>query len=95
VAPFIAATNGGPADPTRRRKFSVALVPRAQDAELVALGIGQHDPADVALPDVGPLRAARLKPLNFGLLVVVGARREVDVQPVLQRLGLSLLFNPC
>ena len=56
----------------------ISLVPRSQDAELVTLGVGQHDPAHVALPDVDPLRAARLKPLDLGLVDVKVAAVDED-----------------
>src|SRR5690606_25910931 len=53
----------------------------AEDAELVALGIGEHDPRLVAgLPDVGVPGTQRQEALDLRFLVV---RAKIDVQPVL------------
>ena len=55
---------------------------RAQHAELVALGIGQHDPADVGtLADVNAPRAEPDDALNLRIAIV---RVEVNMQPILQ-----------
>src|SRR5262245_16006954 len=56
---------------------------RSQHAELVAVGIGQDDPADVALADVDPLRPERDETFDLGLLITVGGWGEVEVPPVL------------
>ncbi len=58
----------------------------AEHAELVALRVGQHHPADVrALTDIRPGRAERLQPSHLGRLVaVIGA--QVQVEPVLDHL---------
>src|SRR5665809_11823 len=80
--------NPGPARPSsravdpRRRRLA-----RTEHAELVALGVGQHDPGDVALADVD---AARTKPdqaAGLGLLVIFGGRCQVQVHAVLGLLG--------
>ena len=56
-----------------------------QQAELVALGVGEHVPALVAgLADVGPGGAEAEQPLELGVLVAVGGV-DVDVQPELAR----------
>src|SRR5829696_5386181 len=44
--------------------------PGAQHAELVALGICEHDPALLALANLGPCRAERQQPLDLGVAVV-------------------------
>ncbi len=63
------------------------LVPGFEHAQLVALGVGEHDPRHVLLADVhghGPgLQQARH---DLGL-VVLGRRRQVEVDPVLAHLG--------
>jgi glycosyltransferase involved in cell wall biosynthesis len=57
---------------------------RAEDAELVGLGIGHDDPTDLALADIDPPGAERDEPLHFRVLVV-GTQVEVDA--VLHRLA--------
>lgn len=55
---------------------------RLQDAELVALGVGQYDPADVGtLADVNAPRAEPDDTLNLRIAIV---RIEVNMQPILQ-----------
>jgi hypothetical protein len=59
----------------------------SEHAELVALGIGEHDPTHVGTqPDVGAARAQRDDSLDLGITVV---RVEVDVQPVFDGLVLG------
>src|SRR5580658_5793543 len=61
--------------------------PPSQQAELVALRVGQHVPAFVAgLADVGPAGARREQPVQLRVLVAVGGV-DVDVQPELAPLG--------
>ena len=63
-------------------------VPRAEHAELVALGIGHDHPADLlrVLADVDAAGAEHLQAAHLALLIRV--RRQIDVQPVLHRLAL-------
>ncbi len=69
------------------RRLSRLRLPSGEHAEFVALRVGEHHPAlVVALPDVHPGRAEAQETLDFGLLIV-GV--EIDVQPVLDRLGLG------
>lgn len=51
---------------------------RAQHAELVALWIGHDHPSNVSLSDVDPPRTKTLEPLDFDVLVVLGAEIEVN-----------------
>src|SRR5215217_5096610 len=44
---------------------------RGEDAELVALGVAEDDPADVALADVGRLGAESAEAGHLGAVVVV------------------------
>jgi hypothetical protein len=71
-------------------------VPGGQDAELVALGVGHDDPGGRAriLPDVDASGAEGLEAADFGLLVPVRRRGQIDVQPVLHRFALrqGLMF---
>ena len=62
--------------------------PRIQHAELVPFGIGQHDPGHVPLPDVGRHRAQAEQPFHLGRLVRDRLGGQVQVDPVLDRLGL-------
>ena len=57
----------------------------AKDAELVALGVGQHDPGSIPLADVHPPCAMRDQPSHLGVLVI---RPEVEVESALGLLGL-------
>ena|SRR5687768_5612726 len=61
---------------------------RGKDAELVALGVGQHDPGSIPLPDVHPTCAMSEQPSHLGVLVI---RPEVEVQSAL---GLLCLIEP-
>src|SRR4051794_36532736 len=78
--------SGGPLSPTaaRHRWSRVALEwvePALQQAELVALGVGQDVPALVAaLADVGPDGTERQQSFELGVLVPIGGV-DVDVQP--------------
>src|SRR5215212_6190763 len=58
-----------------------------QYAELVAVGIGHHHPADLPLPDVDPSRPEGDEALDLRLLIPVRRWRDVEVQPVLSLLG--------
>src|SRR5664279_4523645 len=61
----------------------------AQKAELVALGVGEHDPGHLAaLSDVGRPGPDREQPCELGLLVGAVRWPNVEMQPVLHRLGL-------
>src|SRR6478752_6345408 len=61
----------------RAAELGAARLARGQDAELVAVGVRHHDPADVALTDVDPLRTERLEAGYLGLLIA--AHRRVHV----------------
>ena len=56
-----------------------------QNAELVAIRVGHHDPADHSLPDVDPLRAKRDRRSTSAWLITACSRREVEVLPALRR----------
>src|SRR5438045_4378413 len=58
------------------------LMRRRQHAELVALGVGEHDPGLLALSDVDPLRAEADEALDLRITII---RAEVKVQPILRR----------
>jgi hypothetical protein len=58
---------------------------RREDAELVALRIGQNDPRFVALSDIG-IRRAEVDQASYLSLLV--DRTEIEVKPVLDRLRL-------
>src|SRR5690349_4722665 len=61
-----------------------SIVCGSEDAEFVALRIGQHHPALVAtLPDVDMPRTQRQHPVHLGLLII---RTEVEVDAVLHHL---------
>src|SRR5947209_257905 len=73
--------------PARRRGGSVHLPP--QQAELVALGVGQHNPGDLRrLANVDAPRPERKQPFQLGVLVSTG-RVDVDVDAVFERLWLG------
>src|SRR3954447_16564244 len=57
----------------------------AKNAELVAFGVGQHDPGSIPLADVHPPRAMSDQPSHLGVLVI---RPEVEVQSALGLFGL-------
>jgi hypothetical protein len=58
----------------------------AKDAELVAFGVGQHDPGSIPLADVHPPpRTMSDQSSHLGVLVI---RPEIEVQSVLGLLGL-------
>ncbi len=73
----------------RRRDCTVvgrgglAALSGGQHTELVAVGIGHDHPADVALADVDASRSEGDETVDLRLLVTVGRRSEVEVQPVL------------
>src|SRR4028118_1318886 len=74
---------------TGSSSVSQRVEPAAQQAERVALGVGEHVPALLAgLPDVRPGGAQVQQPLHLGVLVAIG-RVEVQVQPRLARTGLG------
>jgi len=58
--------------------------PRRQDAELVALRIGQHHPRNLTLPDIDTRRAEGDQSIDLCLLVI---RTQVKVEAVLNHLG--------
>ena len=67
-------------------------VPRREDAEFVALRVGQDGPGLVgALADVDLRGAHRFEPGDLGVAVVARVRREVEVEVVLHRLGFGHL----
>ena len=57
----------------------------AKDAELVAFGVGQHDPRSIPLADVHTLCAVSDQTSHLGVLVI---RPEIEVQSALGLLGL-------
>src|ERR1017187_3587783 len=59
---------------------------RPQHIELVAIGVGHHDPADVPLPDIDPAGAECFQPGDLGRLV---GGPKVQMQPVLADLVLT------
>ena len=64
----------------------VPLTPSwAKDAELVAFGVGQHDPGSIPLADVHAPCAMSEQPSYLGILVI---RPEVEVQSALDSLAL-------
>src|SRR3954447_20041285 len=63
------------------------LLARPQHTELVAVRIGHHDPADVALTDVDAPCPEGDQAVDLLLLVGVGRWGEVEVQSVLAGLG--------
>src|SRR6188472_2968449 len=60
--------------------------PRRQDAELMAVGIGHHHPADRAMADVDSSRPEGDETVDLRLLITVDRWGEVEVQPVLSGL---------
>ncbi len=56
---------------------------RLQHAELVVVGIGQHDPTDIALTDVDSSRSEPDETIHFGSLINAVERGHVEMQPVL------------
>ena len=64
------------------------LDPAAKKTALVALGIGEHVPRDLALPDVHAPGAELEQSLQFGVLVAIG-RVHVEVNPILVPFGPS------
>src|SRR6266513_4164633 len=66
---------------------SAVISARRQHAELVALGVGQHNPRDIALPDVDPPGSECAETLDFRILVTVGRRCDVEMKAVLPGLG--------
>ena len=71
-----------------RRSAATACSSRARSehAELISLGIGEHDPRPLALSDVGRRGAKRKQPFDLNVSVVWP---EVEVQPILDRLRLG------
>jgi hypothetical protein len=55
-----------------------------ENAELVALRIGQHHPGNVALANVNTMRSKRDESLNLGGLIV---RTKIDMETVLALFG--------
>src|SRR5437660_3618787 len=58
---------------------------RSEDAELIALGIGQHNPRLLALSHVRSRGPERKQPFDLNVPVLWP---EVEVQPILRRLQL-------
>ena len=69
-------------------------LPGRQHAELMAIGIGHHHPADVALTDVDARRAEGDQTVDLRLLVAVDRGSEVEVQAVLPGLRLERRTTP-
>src|ERR1700761_5060465 len=59
---------------------------RGEEAELVALGVGQDRPRHVALADVGVGGAESPQPGGLRRLVAAGVRAQVEVDAVLNGL---------
>src|SRR3954452_23854124 len=57
-----------------------------QHTELVAIGIGHHHPADLALADVDSSRPEGDETIDLRSLITVHRWCEVEMQPVLPRL---------
>jgi len=55
-----------------------------EDAELVAVGIGEDNPVDIVLAVDGS-RAQRHEAVHLRAVVSAGSRHELEVQPVLAR----------
>src|SRR5437899_1801457 len=72
---------------TTRRSLGAGLDDPAQQAELVALGVGEHVPAHVALTDVDLRRAQCQQAFQLALLVAARRRDDVEVQSILDLLG--------
>ena len=67
----------------------VPLMPSwAKDAELVAFGVGQHDPGSIPLADIHPPCAMSDQPSHLGVLVI-GPKVEVQ-----SALGFLALIEP-
>ena len=62
--------------------------------ELIAIGIGHDDPADFALASVDPVRPEGDETLDLRLLITVGGRGNVEVQPVLPGLRRARVTAP-
>src|SRR5918998_4969887 len=69
-----------------RRPARPGALSRGQHAELVAIGIGHHHPADLALADVDPSRPEGGETLDLRSLVAGSRWSEVEVQSVLSGL---------
>src|SRR5580704_11803229 len=74
------------AEPARRGLRSGAAA--GQDAELVALRVGQDNPALLALADIGVPGAQAEQAADLLALLPVG-RAEVEMEPVLDALALG------
>src|SRR5581483_10426304 len=59
---------------------------RSQDAELVAVRIGEDDPRHIALTDVDRSCTERDQSIDLGPLITVDLRCDVDVDAALRRL---------
>jgi hypothetical protein len=68
---------------TVRTAGGLAELSRGQQAKPTAIGIGHDHPADLVLADVDTSRPEGDQTVNFFLLVAVGGRSEVEMQPVL------------
>ena len=55
-----------------------------EDAELIAVGIGEDNPVDIVLAVDGS-RAQRHEAVHLRAVVSAGSRHELEVQPVLAR----------
>jgi hypothetical protein len=65
-----------------------------QHTELIAIGIGHHHPADLALADVDSSRPERDETVDLRLLITVSRWSEVEMQPVLPGLRLQWRTAP-
>jgi hypothetical protein len=65
---------------------SATPLPRPKNAEFVPFGVGQHDPRLGALADISICRSKGNQSSDLCLLVLWP---EVEVEPVLARLGLG------
>ena len=83
----VSATPDTPFYGLARRDASLPVDATAEQAELIALRVGEHDPRNVTLADVDPARAQREQALElFGL--VDTRRTDVEVKAILDGLRL-------
>jgi len=66
-----------------RRPGDLVGLSGGQHTELMAIRVGHHYPADLALADVDASRSEGDETVDLSLLVTVGRWSEVEVQPVL------------
>src|SRR6266536_2236652 len=82
-----ASSSPDPAACPSDRAAAQLLDSTLQHAKLVPLRVGQHHPGLLALPDIDPAGTQLDDPLDF-LGLITANRIQVDVEPILDRLGL-------